>query len=80
MAPILGITFQIATTNIAYGILLLLVYGVGHCFVIVFAGTSAEVVQGYLNWSERSKGAVTLKRVCGILVFLGGAYQIHTTL
>ena len=79
MAPMLGVTFQIATTNIAYGILLLLVYGVGHCSVIVFAGTFAEVVQGYLNWSERSKGAVTLKRICGILVLLGGVYMIYTS-
>lgn len=80
MAPILGVTFQMAASNIAYGILLLLVYGLGHCSVIVFAGTFTEVVQTYLNWNERSKGAVILKKACGILVILGGLYMIYTTL
>lgn len=78
MAPMLGVTFKLAATNIAYGVLLLLVYGVGHCSVIVFAGTSTEVVQRYLNWHEKSKGAMILKRICGALVLVGGVYLIYT--
>ncbi len=78
MAPMLGITFKLAATNIAYGILLLTIYGVGHCSVIVLAGTSTELVQKYLNWNEQSKGAVIVKRVCGVLVLLGGVYLIYT--
>jgi cytochrome c-type biogenesis protein len=77
MAPMLGVTFKVASANMAYGILLLAVYGVGHCSVIVLAGTFTEVVQGYLNWNERSKGAVILKRMCGVLVLLGGVYLIY---
>jgi cytochrome c-type biogenesis protein len=77
MAPMLGVTFKLATTNLLYGILLLLVYGIGHCSVIVLAGTSTELVQQYMNWNERSKGAVILKKVCGILVLLGGVYLIY---
>ena len=77
MAPMLGITFKLAATNIGYGILLLAVYGVGHCSVIVLAGTFTEVVQHYLNWNEQSKGAVILKKVCGVLVLLGGVYLIY---
>ena len=50
----------------------------GHCSVIVLAGTSAERVQRYLNWTERSRGAVRLRQVCGILVILGGIYLIYT--
>ena len=41
-------------------------------------GTSAEVVQNYLNTNERSKGAVILKRACGVLVLLAGLYLIYT--
>ena len=78
MAPMLGVTFSVASTNILYGIALLAVYGVGHCSVIVLAGTFTEVVQRYLNWNERSKGAVLLKKVCGVLVILGGLYLIYT--
>jgi len=76
MAPMLGVTFSVASTNIFYGIALLAVYGVGHCSVIVLAGTFTEVVQRYLNWNERSKGAVILKKVCGVLVILGGLYLL----
>ena len=78
MAPILAVTFRLAATNLLYGILLLLLYGLGHCAVIVLAGTFTEVVQHYLDWSEKSKGAVILKRTCGALVLLGGLYLIYT--
>jgi cytochrome c-type biogenesis protein len=78
MAPMLGVTFRLASTNLAYGILLLLLYGVGHCGVIVLAGTFSEAVQRYLNWNEKSKGAVILKKVCGVLVLLGGLWLLYT--
>lgn len=78
MAPMLGVTFKLASTNLTYGVLLLLVYGIGHCSVIVFAGTFTEVVQRYMNWNEKSKGAVILKKICGILVLLGGVWLIYT--
>ncbi len=78
MAPMLGVTFKLASTNLAYGILLLLVYGIGHCSVIIFAGTFTEVVQRYMNWNEKSKGAVILKKICGVLVLLGGVWLIYT--
>lgn len=78
MAPMLAVTFRLAATNLSYGILLLLFYGAGHCSVIVLAGTFTEVVQNYLNWSEKSNGAVILKKVCGALVILGGLWLIYT--
>jgi len=77
MAPMLGVTFKLAATNIGYGILLLALYGVGHCSVIVVAGTSTELVQRYLNWNEQSKGAAILKKACGVLVLLAGVYLIY---
>ena len=55
-------------------------YGIGHCSVIVFAGTFTEIVQHYLNWNERSRGAIILKKACGVLVILGGVYMIYTTI
>lgn len=78
MAPMLAVTFKLASTNLPYGILLLILYGVGHCSVIVLAGTFTEVVQHYLNWNERSKGAVILKKICGVLVLVGGVWLIYT--
>jgi cytochrome c-type biogenesis protein len=78
MIPIITIATGLAHTNPAYGLALLLAYGVGHCSVIVLAGTSTERVQKYLHWNERSNGAVILKRICGALVLLGGIYMIYT--
>ena len=78
MAPMLAVTFRMASAHMAYGILLLLAYGVGHCAVIVLAGTFTESVQHYLNWNESSQGATILKKTCGVLVLLGGLWMIYT--
>ncbi len=76
MAPMLGVTFKLAATNLFYGVLLLVVYGLGHCSVIVLAGTCTELVQRYMNWNEKSRGAIILKKICGVLVLVGGLYLI----
>ncbi len=79
MAPLLGIVFKTGAGQPVYAGSLLLLYGIGHCAVIVLAGTFTEVVQHYLNWNEKSRGALILKKVCGLLVLLGGLYLIYTT-
>ena len=78
MAPMLGVTFRTAAARPAYAVLLLGAYGVGHCAVIVLAGTFTSAVQRYLDWNERSRGAIVLRRVCGVLVLLAGLYLIYT--
>lgn len=77
MAPMLGVTFKLAATNLGYGALLLLAYGFGHCAVIIAAGTSTELVQQFLNWNEHSKGLRVIKSICGVLVLLGGVWLIY---
>lgn len=79
MAPVLGIVFQTAQTNFTSAAFLLLAFGIGHCTVIVGAGTLTKKVQQYLNWSEESKTIFWVKRICGVLVVLGGIYLILTT-
>jgi cytochrome c-type biogenesis protein len=78
MAPMLGVTFRLAKTAPVYGACLLLAYGVGHCSVMVLAGTFTEVVQRFLNWNERSKGVTVLKTICGVLVMIGGLWLIYS--
>ncbi len=78
MAPMLAVTFQLASTHPAYGLLLLLAYGMGHCAVIVLAGTFTEVVQHVLDWNEASKGSRILKKICGVLVLLAGLWMLYT--
>jgi cytochrome c-type biogenesis protein len=76
MAPMLGIVFRSASTNLLYSMSLILLYAAGHCSVIVLAGTFTGILQKYLNWNERSKGAVVMKKICGFLVILAGVYLL----
>ncbi|MEO0098969.1 MAG: cytochrome c biogenesis protein CcdA [candidate division WOR-3 bacterium] len=78
MAPMLAITLSITTTKFLYGLSLLITYGIGHCSIIILAGTFTEVIQHYLNWDAQSKGSALIKKICGILVILGGIYLIWT--
>ena len=77
MAPMLAITFKTSVGNFLYGIILLIVYGVGHCSVIVIAGTSTELVEKYLNWNENSKATNILKKSCAVLLIIAGLYFIY---
>ena len=78
LAPVLGVVFSVATTSMASAVLLIAAFGIGHCSVIVAAGSLAHTVQKYLNWTDQSKGAIWLKRSAGVLVLLGGIYFIYT--
>lgn len=80
MAPVLGVVFQVANTNLPYAILLLFAFAIGHCAVIVAAGTLTKKVQEYLNWTESSKTISYIKKICGVLVILGGIYMVYNTL
>jgi len=78
MAPVLGVVFNSAADNPGLAGLLLLAYSLGHCAVIVLAGTFTELVQRYLNWNEQSQGAIRLRRVCGAAVLLGGVWMLYS--
>lgn len=81
MIPVLEASRRAAAeSSIIYAVALVGLYGIGHCLIIALAGASAESVQQYLNWNERSKGAVILRRICGALVILAGAYMVYKTL
>jgi len=76
MAPVLAITLFSPSSGVVKDISLLTLYGLGHCLVIVLAGTFTEVIQKYLNWNEKSKGTLLVKRICGILVIIAGIYML----
>lgn len=78
MAPVLAVTFRIAAAAPLFAALLLLAYGIGHCGVIVVAGTCTQAVQTYLNWNERSRGTVILKMASGLLVITGGLWLLYS--
>jgi cytochrome c-type biogenesis protein len=78
MAPVLGVVFTVAPAHPLQALGLIAAFGIGHCAVIVGAGGAAATVQKYLNWTDRSKGALWMKRGAGTLVMLGGGYYIYT--
>lgn len=78
MAPVLGVTFQVAPTSPGYALGLLASFGLGHCLVIAIAGTSSSWIQNWLSWQGTTLGVKWLRRFCGALVFLGGIYLVAT--
>lgn len=79
MAPMLGIVFNLTAKNFLYGLVLLSAFAVGHCTVIITAGTSTRLVQQITKWDEQSKGITIIRKICGILVLLGGIYLVYST-
>jgi cytochrome c-type biogenesis protein len=77
MAPVLGIVFQLSNTNAVAAGALLLAFGLGHCSVIVAAGGLTSRVQAYLDWTNRTKAVLWIKRIAGFLVILGGIYTLY---
>ncbi len=76
MAPILGIVFTSAGTQFLFALALVAAYIIGHCLVIILAGTFAGAVQSYLHWTSKSKGTKIVRIICGILIFVAGWYLI----
>ncbi len=79
MAPVLGVTFSMAKTNPVFAVSVLALFGLGHCTVIGLAGVSSSWVQRWLNWQNNTPGAKWLRRACGVLVFIGGAWLVVST-
>lgn len=79
MAPVLGVTFQIASSAPLFAFALLAAFGLGHCVVIGLAGFSSTWVQRWLNWQGDHPGAKWLRRACGVLLLAGGVYLIVIT-
>ena len=77
MAPVLAVTLRTGAAEPVYAGALLLSYGVGHCGVIVAAGTSAQWVQRYLDWNSDGGAAGILRKLCGGLVIVGGLWLIY---
>jgi cytochrome c-type biogenesis protein len=76
LAPLLAVTFALAGTQLLFGVLLLAVYGLGHCLVIVVAGTATGLVRRVLHWTETSRGSALLRWICGGLVLVAALYML----
>lgn len=61
--------------NLIWGILLMLLYSIGHSALVMVAGTSIGFVQKINNSEEYKKAAVILKIVMGTAILLIGFYM-----
>lgn len=75
-APILVVvlTYIASKGSMAYGLALLWTYAVGHCLLIVVAGTSMGVVKNLVSSRSFHRANLVLKRVAGVLIALVGLY------
>lgn len=80
LAPVLGSVLHISQSSLVKANLLIFAFGIGHISVIVSAGSVSSWVQGYLNWTGNSRAVLIVKRICGVLVIIGGFYLIQQTL
>lgn len=80
MAPMLGVAFTVASSNLTYAVILIGAYAIGNCVVIVIAGSFTEAVNHLLRWNEESRGAVIVKMICGVLVIIAGIYMLISSL
>ena len=78
VAPLLALTIKTAAVNLVFALSLVVFYALGHCSVIVIAGTSADFVSKFLQWDEHSKGLTIVNNICGVLILLAGLYIIYT--
>lgn len=76
LAPLLMIVFGSATTDYLLAVGLLVAFALGHCGVIVAAGTAAQKVQNWASWGDRSGVTVWVRRISGALVVLAGIYLL----
>jgi len=80
LAPILAVVFSSAAANTGFGFLLLALYGLGHCAVLIIAGTSVERAKHFADWNRETKTARHVKTVIGILLILAGLYFLYKTI
>jgi cytochrome c-type biogenesis protein len=73
------VIFQLTASNLAYGVLLLTAFGLGHIAVITAAGTSSQWIQRMIDWDQKARRIALLRKICGVLVILGGIYLVYST-
>ena len=77
--PILAaiLAFVASSGNIVLGIVMLLLYSIGHCILIVIAGTSVGFIETLQSSPRYFKVGNVLKIFFGILVIFVGLYLLY---
>jgi cytochrome c biogenesis protein CcdA len=71
------LTFVAEKGNLLFGGILLFAYSIGHCVLVIIAGTSVGLTQSIGNSDKANKIVNALKYVFGILILLLGLYMLY---
>ncbi len=77
--PVLVVLLAIVTKsgNLIWGVILLLLYSIGHSFLVLVAGTSVGFVQNLSESQKYGKASKILRIVMGILIMLIAFYMFY---
>ncbi len=62
--------------GLAFGIMLLVAYSLGHCGLVLVAGTSIGLVQKLADSKGWTRGTDILRRIAGVLIFAVGVWLL----
>lgn len=66
--------------SLPYGALLLFCYALGHCFLIIIAGTSMGMAKGLLESRHLQKASSLLRKAAGVVIILVGLFFLRSSL
>ncbi|MDF1554610.1 MAG: cytochrome c biogenesis protein CcdA [Deferrisomatales bacterium] len=77
-APVLALvlTYVASKASLAFGLVLLWAYAVGHCALVIVAGTSMGAVKRLLASDRYARSNLLVRRLAGVVVGLAGVYLI----
>jgi cytochrome c-type biogenesis protein len=80
--PILSVllVYIASKGNYAYGAFLLFAYALGHCLLIVLAGTSMGMAKGLLESRNLQKASGVLRKAAGVVIILVGLFFLGSSL
>jgi cytochrome c biogenesis protein CcdA len=75
--PVLGALIVVTPLyGMAFGIMLLVAYSLGHCGLVIVGGTSIGFVQRLADSKGWTRGTGLLRQVAGVLIILVGAWVL----
>jgi len=77
IAPLLGVVLAAQAVRPVLSAAMMGCFAIGHCGVIVAAGTFSGTACRLLSWNEKSRALAILRRAAGALVILAGIYMLQ---
>lgn len=73
---VLVLTYAASKASLPYGLLLLWIYAVGHCALVIAAGTSVGLVKRLIASERYARANLIVRRSAGVVIALAGVYLV----